>query len=875
MKKRLSVLCAFMLLALLVPSNTFAQTEAETASIFPDVPANSFNFDAISNLKQSEIVQGYPDGTYKPANNINRAEFTKIVMGPIIQDMTKTDCFPDVKAEWFAPYVCAAKEMGVIEGYPDGEFKPAEQINFSEAAKIISKTYNLSSDSAVSARTWFKPSVEALQANNAIPLSVSYFDEKIDRGEMAEMIYRIKEKNTSKATRTFGEISGEEFASVSSCQQLYERFQYQNEQQSFSYDMQKQSMARDEGLGSGEPESAPKTGGGTDHSTTNTQVEGVDEADIIKNDGKYIYLVKGSTLRIIEAYPSNNLKELVSFSLGENENEFHPSEIYINGNQMVVLGSYHVYNFEKAISSIEPYIWPPYGYGRAKAYIVDITDRTSPKVQRSVEFDGNLNNSRRIGNTLYMVINKYDHPYYIMDEKNAEDPVLRAKSLIPKFHDSTKGKDELVAGCEDIRILPKPDNFNFLIVAAVPLDDINKAVDREVVVGTSHNIYSSSNTLYVASTDWSGGYYKSNNDYGTSIYKFNLEKGKVAYDTKGKVPGTVLNQFSMDQHNGKFRIVTTKNEFVPGSQINNNLYVLDENMKQIGALENIAPGEKLYSSRFMEERAYLITFKRVDPLFVIGLSDPTKPKILGELKIPGYSTYLHPYDQNHLIGFGNEVEEQETDSKEDFLHFSAIQGMKIGLFDVTDVNNPKEKFKEVIGNRGTYSELLYNHKALLFDKEKNLLSFPITVYELPNESVCSNYTYSTCPTDCTKICVAKSCTYENGIKVCTPDCDGENSCVQREFTYGEPVFDGAYVYNIDLANGFTLKGKITHYTDEEIKSLSEKKYTNYQKTIKRVLYIGENLYTVSNSIVKANLMNDLSEKGKIELAGGNDEFYWY
>jgi len=175
-------------------------------------------------------------------------------------------------------------------------------------------------------------------------------------------------------------------------------------------------------------------------------------------------------------------------------------------------------------------------------------------------------------------------------------------------------------------------------------------------------------------------------------------------------------------------------------------------------------------------------------------------------------------------------------------------------------------YKEVIGDRGSYSEVLYNHKALLFDKEKNLLAFPITVYEIEDANQCSTYKYSSCPDACEKICVPTSCTSDNGINVCTADCDGTSSCVAVD-SYGKPVFDGAYVYDLTLKYGFKLKGKITHYDDADLADLESNGYTDYEKTIQRIIYIGEYLYTISPSAIKANTMSTMVENKMIELIG--------
>ncbi|MCC7197126.1 beta-propeller domain-containing protein [Candidatus Peregrinibacteria bacterium] len=884
-------IASFALLSVLLSLNGIAiaaeTSTTTTTGVFSDVPRESFSTDSLEYLKENNIVSGYPDGTFKPTAEINRAEFTKIIVGALTDSPKGSNCFSDVKDEWFAPYVCEAKERKIIDGYADGTFKPAENINFSEASKIVANAFGVTPDNGgdPNAENWYQPFVVGLETQKAIPLSVDFFDEKITRDEMAEMTYRLKAKVTDKGSRSYKEIEGDSFVTVDSCKQLEDRYEH------YLYKSGSYNTPGDvyymEGMGAGEPAAAPapttdatksaeesSSSGSADYSTTNVQVEGVDEADIIKNDGKYIYLIKGNSVRIIEAYPADNMKELVSFQLGDADETFYPSEMYVDGNKLVVVGSksfYYTYPMVEDTSTMDTKMISPsyYGSGRTKVFIVDVTDHSKPTVKRSVEFDGNYSTSRKVDGTLYMVMNKY--PYYpvIYNETTGEYD-RDTTGFIPMMKDSKNTTEEIIVPCNKVMLLPKPQNFNFLITAAIPVNDETKDVSRAMILGDTQNVYASKESLYVAATDWGNGYYQPYGSFGTQVYRFALGDGTIEYASKGKVPGNIINQFSMDESNKTFRIATTKNEYDPDDEMSNGVYVFDQSMKQLGKIEGIAPGEKIYSTRFMGNRLYMVTFKTVDPLFVIDLSNSASPKILGKLKVPGYSTYLHPYDETHLIGFGNDVDESIDADKvhsEDAIYYTAVLGMKIAMFDVTDVNHPKEMFKEVIGDRGTTSDVLYNHKALLFDKEKGLMAFPLTVYEIEDPKNCSENTYSTCQEGCQKICVPKTCTYDNGIKVCSADCDGENSCVQQEYTYGKPTFQGAYVYNVDLTNGFSLKGKVSHYTDEETaEAVTQGWFSDYEKTIMRALYIGENLYTVSSGYVKANALSDLAEKSMLKLA---------
>jgi inhibitor of cysteine peptidase len=305
----------------------------------------------------------------------------------------------------------------------------------------------------------------------------------------------------------------------------------------------------------------------------------------------------------------------------------------------------------------------------------------------------------------------------------------------------------------------------------------------------------------------------------------------IDYKGKGEVPGHVLNQFSMDEYNDYFRIATTVGNVWEGSSVNN-VYVLDENMETVGKLEDLAKGEKIYSARFIGPRAYMVTFKKVDPLFVIDLSDPTNPKVLGKLKIPGYSDYLHPFDENHIIGIGKEaVDASEQEVSQRSLDFAWYQGVKLALFDVSDVENPKEVSKFVIGDRGTDSEALYEHKAFLFDKSKQLLVIPISLHEINRE------------------------TYPN----------------PGPTTYGDLTFEGAYVFTLNLEDGFKLKGRVTHTNMSFTQSDSRSYYYSYGYEIRRSLYIDDVLYTASDRMIKMNKLDTLDEIKKVEFSQENND----
>lgn len=566
--------------------------------------------------------------------------------------------------------------------------------------------------------------------------------------------------------------------------------------------------------------------GSAGYSQTNVQVQDVDEADIVKTDGKYIYQVNNRRVVVVEAYPAGQMRIVSTVKFADDK--FYPFEMYIDEKHLVVIGSsYFTVPLPqtqapaplKPESRVKPEIYPPYQHENTiKAVIYNISDKANIKKLREAELAGQYVSSRKVGSALYLVANKYIDYYRIM-EGNTAPPA-------PAYRDSA-GEGKFVGmSYQDIRYFPGSVAPNYLMVAGLNLDRPDKEMEVSTYLGSGENIYASQQNLYIAVTRYeTAGIKPAQSDSavqiapprsdsavqilppqpGTAVYKFALDQGRTEYLGKGEVPGTVLNQFSMDEDKGFFRIATNKGD--------NNVYILDRALKITGKIENIAPGEKIYSVRFMGDRGYMVTFKQVDPLFVIDLKNPQAPKILGALKIPGYSDYLHPYDENHIIGFGKDTVD------------SFYQGMKIAVFDVSDVTRPVEKFKELIGDRGTDSELLRNHKALLFAGDKNLLAFPVTVMEVRDKQT------------------------------------GPAEIPQ----YGEFTFQGAYVYNLDLVNGFSLKGKITHRPGED-RLISGKGRPDGDKNVERILYIGDTLYTLSKGMIKAHDLSGLQEKNSLSIA---------
>ncbi len=436
----------------------------------------------------------------------------------------------------------------------------------------------------------------------------------------------------------------------------------------------------------------------TSYSETNTQVENVDEADIVKTDGNYIYYLHTINGKIYIINPSD--LELVStIELEEkNKTEFLPREIYVKDKRIIILGdeikssSYSTYSKYADVAYI--------GNTFTKAVIYDISDLKKPKMAREVKIDGNYVSSRMIDDNLYFVSEK--SIYY---EINCKD-----EDYLPKVSDSANNEGEQTIKYDKIAYFEDTDCCSYMIVAGLDTSK-EEDVSVETFFGANSNIYASENNLYVSQTSYKDDKIKS------TIYKFNLKDAKVELQCKGEVEGSTNNQFSFDEYKGNLRVATTGTNSLYNET--NQIYVLNENLEQIGRLGGLAKGESIYSVRFIENVAYVVTFKQVDPLFVIDMSDPTNPTLEGKLEIPGYSTYLHPYDKDHIIGIGYDVEANKYGG-------TTRTTIKMSMFDVSDLANPKEIFKVSIGDAFATSDIIYNHKALFYNKEKNLIGFPLT-----------------------------------------------------------------------------------------------------------------------------------------------------
>ena len=457
------------------------------------------------------------------------------------------------------------------------------------------------------------------------------------------------------------------------------------------------------------------------YSDTNNQVEGVQEADIIKTDGEYIYTVVDGDVYLLK---ENNGQPQVLSKIakkvvpGEEEGfykqEEYVNDIYIAGNRLVLMKytvDYTAYD-GAAAEDMAPAGCCYMGEEKYSAAIYDITDRSNPVLLNELGQSGSVVSSRMVGNILYLVSN-----YYVPGEIDEADPATYVPSLY-----CGDASSEIPA--YDIMLLPAPNGTQYLTVSSIDVSDPSGFLDTQSILGCGSQIYCNAENLFVASVIYEG-----ENDvfnYKTDLYRFSLEDGAIAMEGQGTVPGNVLNQFSMDEYKGYFRLVTTEteinysnyndNEIVPTIEYNtkNHLFVLDGAMNVVGSMEDLARGESIYSARFMGDVGYFVTYRQVDPLFTVDLSAPANPTLLSELKVPGFSNHLHPFGDGLLLGFGQDADEQS----------GTTQGLKLSMFDTSDLTAVTEKHTVSLGEKYMWSNASYNHKAILVDTEKNLIGFP-------------------------------------------------------------------------------------------------------------------------------------------------------
>jgi uncharacterized secreted protein with C-terminal beta-propeller domain len=476
-------------------------------------------------------------------------------------------------------------------------------------------------------------------------------------------------------------------------------------------------------------------------------------------------------------------------------------------------------------------IWYPY-YNQ-KQYtttrIYDLSDKSDPRLVRQFTQTGYYVTSRKIGSAVYVVTNQYQYRLYYSGDSSDPKPADVFPATCDNEGDVTLENWDVLPP-ESITILPQGDAGSQMVLSALDIADDQSKPDLLAVLGYSGTVYASASYLYVAGVKYQwDGRKGSQPVYSTDIFRYKLAGARISEAGKGSVPGNILNQFSLDEWNGHLRIATTTYEWTTQKDSNmvnankNHVFVLDPSMKTVGKVVDLAPGESIKSVRFMGDKAYVVTFRDIDPLFVIDLAVPAAPRI------PGYSTYLHPYETDKLLGFGFDVRSEGGNAYN--------MGLKVSLFDISDFSNPREMSTILLGGRGSYADILYNHKTLLFSEEKNLIAFPATLTKM---------------------------------------------ITQNPLEYGQPVFQGLLLLEVDAAYQVRLRGSVTHFDklsdpNGEAKPLTEKDSAAFYgyDAVFRSAYIGDTLFTISGRQVRASSLASLAKLGSVELDGYNDGMQVY
>lgn len=594
----------------------------------------------------------------------------------------------------------------------------------------------------------------------------------------------------------------------------------------------------------------PSSASGSGYSSTNVQEEGVDEMDIVKTDGRYVYTLSGGygalSLVITDVQPANSSHVVVRVDLQAMHGLSHAEGMFVSGDRLLVVGrSTHLLSVDVPASAfLAPTTSRRYSFTATTVTIFDISDRAVPVVLRRVDVEGYSLAARMINREVFVVIGSWPH-WYAYD---VEPSQTISEDLVPFTRDDAGGAAmpsqsrvssqgapfTPITDCEQVgwvNTINADTTVTVVGFSLVPGGELLQ-LRSDTVAGRGFNVYASPTAIYVASGNFNWQQER------TVVLVFDLVPGDYGAATKrgpgaafrgiGSVPGTILSQWSMDEGaDGSLRIATHTNQLSMSVRRwvrngVNNVFVVNATattgaalsaagarvLPTVGALTGLAPGETIKASRFIGDRLYLVTFVRVDPLFVIDLSNASQPIVLGELKIPGFSEYLHPVNATHLIGVGHDT---------DLIHGRTVTtGVKLSLFNVGDVSQPREAYFTVVGGRGSTSEVLDDHKAFLFDAQRQLVALPLTYY-----------------TDMFP-------------------------------SYGSRTFMGALVFRLSPSS-FDVVGGITHVDGGAWPPPSGFVCgCSFERRVRRSLFIGDNLFTISgqamavNSLVPATLLEQVA-----------------
>jgi hypothetical protein len=579
--------------------------------------------------------------------------------------------------------------------------------------------------------------------------------------------------------------------------------------------------------------------GATEYSTTNTQVKSVDEADYIKNDGNTIFVLSSDGLHVIDAWPAAETHEVAHLSLPGS-----PRRMFLLDNRLVVYTQLATTGTPGSAGYSNPSDQGcTYGYdcrftsegGRTQILVYDVTTPASPTELMRYEMSGGYVASRRIGSDVYTVVHDtgatevagltYSIQATSYDDLNAKYAQILAANnakidqsqddfFLPWITMTKPGSSATpVAPCEYALATQYAQSGSFISINTFDLTTLG-APTRTLLASNAGYVYASPTSLYMAidrlpeQTYSSSYYYGSHQANDSFVHKFKLDGTSTSYVGSVTLPGHILNQFAMDENDGVLRVASTKG-WVPSTDVSS--YVTTYGMQagklaQLGQIGNIAPQEDIRSVRFDGNRGYVVTFKKTDPLFVFDLTDPTKPTLTGELLIPGFSTYMHPLDDTHILAIGFTADDQGS--------FAYFNGIQIQIFDVSVLSDPKVLWKKEIGTRGSNSEALTNSLAFNYFAPKKMLALPITV------------------------------------------CDGGGNG-----SFGTLSFAGLMAFDISLDTGIAEHGRLPFIEQSGLPSGStdcNKWWTDSKSLVKRSIFMDDFIYALSDAQLRVAALASMS-----------------
>ncbi len=576
----------------------------------------------------------------------------------------------------------------------------------------------------------------------------------------------------------------------------------------------------------GAPAATAPTTGGPSYSGTNVQVAGVDELDMVKTDGTYLYLASSSEVDILLAYPASSmhivsriaLTNVTADLLGANTTVW-ANGLFLDGSRLVVVAQAYTYDYG-------------YGYGyapgapiagpaampamiaapaRTLAFIFDVSDPANPVLLHSLSVTGSASSGRMVGGTVYLVATQWImelNGTYVLPQ-TCVDTTCMNLSANQVYHDPQS-----------------EDSWDYTNILAL---NVTTAAARvlSIVTGGYTVLYMSPSAMYLAFYKWVATPVPVATPFmptplgngWTTIYKLQASGLDVAAVAAGNVPGSLLSQYSMDEWLGYLRVATTERSFTTGTSTSSNgVFVFDGEMRMVGSVSNLAPGESIFAVRFVDDKAYVVTFRKIDPLFVIDLSDPTAPSVSGFLEMPGFSDYLYPLDATHLVGLGKDAIPAVEGN------WSWYQGLKLALYNVTDPTAPREAANVTLGDRGSDSEGLYDPHAFLYIPDRETVVVPVD------------------------LAIINAGQYPDGVP---------------QWAWGTVVWQGVYLFHVNATTGIQTLGRVSQDNGTINASCS---WYGSPNEIRRSLYIGDVLYTISGTAVQANSLTDLSMISKVVYA---------